>query len=81
MVDAGVGAARAKSGARRQGQRLRGTKGYQVLVRTGLVCFGVVHLLIAWLALQVAWGGGGNAEVASERWCVTHNEFDYANGG
>ncbi|MRJ75740.1 DUF1206 domain-containing protein [Aeromicrobium sp. SMF47] len=29
--------------------------------RVGLVAFGVVHLLIAWIALQVAWSGGGNA--------------------
>lgn len=59
MVDAGATASRASSEARQQGQRLRGTKGYQVLVRVGLVCFGVVHMLIAWLALKLAWGGGG----------------------
>lgn len=29
--------------------------------RIGLVAYGVVHLLIAWIALQVAWSGGGNA--------------------
>jgi Domain of Unknown Function (DUF1206) len=29
--------------------------------RVGLVAYGVVHLLIAWIALQVAWTGGGNA--------------------
>jgi hypothetical protein len=29
--------------------------------RVGLVAYGVVHLLIAWIALQVAWSGGGNA--------------------
>jgi len=29
--------------------------------RVGLVAFGLVHLLIAWIALQVAWGSGGNA--------------------
>jgi hypothetical protein len=29
--------------------------------RVGLVAYGVVHLLVAWLALQVAWSGGGNA--------------------
>lgn len=28
------------------------------LARVGLVAYGVVHLLIAWLALQLAWGGG-----------------------
>ncbi len=29
---------------------------------SGSSSFGLVHLLIAWLALQVAWSGGGNAE-------------------
>ncbi len=29
------------------------------LARVGLVAYGIVHLLIAWLALQLAWGGGG----------------------
>lgn len=29
--------------------------------RVGLASFGVVHLLIAWIALRVAWSGGGEA--------------------
>lgn len=29
------------------------------LARVGLLAYGVVHLLIAWLALQLAWGSGG----------------------
>lgn len=31
------------------------------LARIGLLAYGVVHLLIAWLALQLAWGGGGGS--------------------
>jgi uncharacterized membrane protein YidH (DUF202 family) len=31
----------------------------QLGARVGLACYGVTHLLIAWLALQVAFGGGG----------------------
>jgi hypothetical protein len=31
------------------------------LARVGLVSYGVVHLLVAWLALQLAWGGGGQS--------------------
>ena len=31
------------------------------LARVGLISYGVVHLLIAWLALQLAWGGGGGS--------------------
>jgi Domain of Unknown Function (DUF1206) len=29
------------------------------LARIGLVAYGVVHLLVAWLAIQLAWFGGG----------------------
>jgi len=31
----------------------------EVLARVGLVAYGIVHLLVGWLALQVAWGGSG----------------------
>ncbi|SFL34299.1 DUF1206 domain-containing protein [Geodermatophilus ruber] len=31
------------------------------LARVGLIAYGVVHLLIAWLALQLAWGGNTGA--------------------
>jgi hypothetical protein len=31
------------------------------LARVGLVAYGVVHMLVAWLALQLAWGGGGGS--------------------
>ncbi|MCO7220707.1 DUF1206 domain-containing protein [Klenkia sp. PcliD-1-E] len=31
------------------------------VARVGLVAYGVVHLLIAWLALQLAWGGGSGS--------------------
>ena len=30
----------------------------EVLARAGLVAYGVVHLLIGWLAAQIAWGAG-----------------------
>src|SRR4051812_50098447 len=29
------------------------------LARVGLIAYGVVHLLVAWLAIQLAWFGGG----------------------
>ncbi len=29
--------------------------------RIGLIAYGTVHLLIAWIALQIAWSGGGDA--------------------
>ena len=31
------------------------------LARVGLIAYGVVHLLVAWLALQLAWGGSGGS--------------------
>jgi hypothetical protein len=32
----------------------------EVLARAGLVAYGVVHLLVGWLALQIAWGSSGS---------------------
>src|SRR3954464_2882654 len=31
------------------------------LARVGLIAYGIVHVLVAWLALQLAWGGGGTS--------------------
>jgi hypothetical protein len=61
MTDTGVDASKAANEARTASQKIRGTRGYRVLVAVGLGSYGVVHLLIAWIALQVAWGGGGDA--------------------
>jgi hypothetical protein len=36
------------------------------LARIGLVAYGVVHLVIAWLAIQLAWGVGGGAAQADQ---------------
>jgi len=33
----------------------------KVLARVGLIAYGVVHLLIGWLALQIAWGAAGKS--------------------
>jgi hypothetical protein len=38
---------------------LGGSDTLENLARVGLLAYGVVHLLVAWLALQLAWGGGG----------------------
>lgn len=37
-------------------QEVRDSVWLERLVRVGLVCFGIVHLLIAWLAVQLAFG-------------------------
>ncbi|GAA1715109.1 DUF1206 domain-containing protein [Propioniferax innocua] len=38
---------------------------YQTFVCVGLIAFGVMHLLIGWIALQIAWGGQGSDQQAS----------------
>jgi len=44
------------------GQDARQSDTMRAAARVGLVAFGLVHLLIAWIALQVAWGNGGEAD-------------------
>jgi hypothetical protein len=41
--------------------RVRRSRGYHVLVGVGLVSYGLVHLMLAWLALQIAFGGRNRA--------------------
>ena len=53
------GSARAAAGTSR---RLADGQALENLARVGLLAYGVVHLLIAWLALQLAWGGGNGQE-------------------
>ena len=36
--------------------RAQRSRGLEVLTRAGLICYGVVHLLVAWLAVQIAAG-------------------------
>jgi Domain of Unknown Function (DUF1206) len=50
-----VSAQRATGAADRAGQ----SDGLENLARIGLIALGVVHVLIGWLALQIAWSGGG----------------------
>ena len=52
------GAAGSAMGAARQAGE---SDGLEQLARVGLLAYGVVHLLVAWLALQLAWGGGGES--------------------
>jgi hypothetical protein len=40
------------------------SKTLAVLARGGLVAYGLVHLLIGWLALQIAWRGSGDKQGA-----------------
>lgn len=43
------------------GRQARHSTVVKTAARVGLAAYGVVHLLIAWIALQVAWSGGGDA--------------------
>jgi hypothetical protein len=52
------GAAGSAMGAARQAGQ---SDGLEHLARIGLLAYGLVHLLVAWLALQLAWGGGGGS--------------------
>ena len=37
-------------------QEVRHSRPYDVAITFGLITYGVIHLLIAWIALQLAWG-------------------------
>jgi hypothetical protein len=41
----------------RTAQEARTTRTYGIAITVGLIAYGVVYLLIAWIALQLAWGG------------------------
>jgi hypothetical protein len=47
------------SEAKQAGQSVEQSRWFNTLVTVGLVAYGVVHLLVAWIALQIAWTGGG----------------------
>ncbi len=47
---------RAGSTAEQMGQQAQNSDWLDKAIRVGLICYGVVHLLIAWLAFQLAFG-------------------------
>lgn len=57
MVVAGT----TRDGAERGARDVADSAALTHLARVGLVAYGVVHLLVAFLALQLAWGGGGGS--------------------
>jgi hypothetical protein len=42
-----------------EADRAGNSESLENLARIGLLAYGLVHLLVAWLAVQLAWGGGG----------------------
>ncbi len=51
----------AQDEARQLGARVQGSRGYRALVAVGLASYGIVHLLIGYIAARIAWGGGGGS--------------------
>ena len=43
------------------------SKPFRVLLTVGLIAYGVVHILIGWIALQIAWSGRPEGEEASQQ--------------
>jgi Domain of Unknown Function (DUF1206) len=56
-----MSAGRAADSAMGAAGRAGNSDALENLARVGLVAYGIVHLLVAWLALQLAWGGGGKS--------------------
>ena len=62
---AGSAGSSAKNAARSADSTAKGvadSRAVEIGARVGLACYGVTHLLIAWLALQIAFGGGGGQQ-------------------
>ena len=51
----------AAESAKDAGQQVERSRSFGLLVTVGLIAYGVVHLLIAWIALQIAWTGTGQS--------------------
>ncbi|WP_162599816.1 DUF1206 domain-containing protein [Nocardioides solisilvae] len=54
------------SRTRSAGSRAEDSPWLDHAVRAGLVAYGLTHLLIAWVALQLAWGGASSDQASSE---------------
>jgi hypothetical protein len=52
------------AGAGAAARQVTTSRPFQLVARIGLIIYGVVHLLVAWLAVQVAIGDGGKADKA-----------------
>src|ERR1700712_551022 len=50
-------AKRAGGGAEQTVRQVENSRSFAVLVRVGLIDYGLIHLLVAWIAIQLAWTG------------------------
>jgi hypothetical protein len=67
-TNAGGKAEQARGKAEQAGDKARqvgDSKSLEMVARVGLVAYGVVHLLIGWLALQIAWGAASESADSS----------------
>jgi hypothetical protein len=74
----GSAGASAKNAARSADSTAKGvahSRAVEIGARVGLACYGVTHVLIAWLALQIAFGGGGQANQKGAFQQLTDNTF------
>jgi uncharacterized membrane protein YidH (DUF202 family) len=73
---AGSSAKNAAHSADSTAKGVANSRALEVGARVGLACYGVTHLLIAWLALQIAlWGGGEQANQKGAFQQLTDNTF------
>jgi hypothetical protein len=49
------------------GQQVVNSRSFRLLLTVGLIAYGVVHILIGWIALQIAWSGRGENQEASQK--------------
>ena len=59
-------------------QQVKSSRGYQVLVGVGLVSYGIVHLVVAWIAIQIALGGRGDASSSGALRELASQPFGFA---
>jgi hypothetical protein len=64
---AGNTARKAADSAEDAGQQAMDSKPFRVLLTVGLIAYGVVHILIGWIAVQIAWSGQPEGEQASQQ--------------
>ena len=57
---------------------MKSSRGYQVLVGVGLVSYGIVHLVVAWIAIQIALGGRGDASSSGALRELASQPFGFA---
>lgn len=55
------------STAERTAHSATDSKGGKALIAVGLVAYGLMHLVVAWIAIQIAWGGSSSGQEASQQ--------------